>query len=43
MNSLVNDLPSEIFIDALEDSEILVFDNAALQKLNEYIPASATM
>ncbi len=43
MNSLVNDLPSEVFIDALEDSEILVFDNAALQKLNEYIPASATM
>lgn len=43
MNSLVNNLPSEIFIDALEDSEILLFDNASLQKLNEYLPGSALM
>ena len=26
-----------------EDSEILLFDNLALQKLNEYIPESAAM
>ena len=43
MNSLVNDLPSQSFIDALEDSEILLFDNASLQKLIKYIPESAAM
>ena len=43
MNSLVNDLPSQCFIDAIEDSEVLLFDDASLQKLNKYIPESAAM
>lgn len=43
MNSLVNNLPSQSFIDAIEDSEILLFDNVTLQKVNEYIPESAAM
>jgi CRP-like cAMP-binding protein len=43
MNSWVNDLPSQFFIDAIEDSEILFFDNVSLQKLNKYIPESAAM
>ena len=43
MDSMVNDLPSQWFIDAVEDSEILLFDDAALQKLNKYIPQSAAM
>ena len=36
-------LPSQCFIDALKYSEILLFDDAALQKLNKYIPESAAM
>ena len=43
MNGLVNDMPSEFFIDAIEDSEILLFDNPSLKKLNEYVPASSAM
>ena len=43
MNSMVNDSPSQFFIDAIEDSEVLLFDDASLQKLNKHIPASATM
>ncbi len=43
MNSMVNDSPSQFFIDAVEDSEILLFDDASLQKLNKYIPESAAM
>lgn len=34
-------VPSQCFIEALEDSEILLFELLAIQKLNEYIPASA--
>ena len=40
-NGFANDGPSEIFIDALEDSEIFVFDSTSLHKLGEYVPASA--
>ncbi|HET6539950.1 MAG TPA: Crp/Fnr family transcriptional regulator [Chryseolinea sp.] len=43
MNSLVNDLPSQYFIDAIEDSQVLLFDDASLQKLNKYIPETAAM
>jgi CRP-like cAMP-binding protein len=43
MDGLVNNLPSQCFIDAVEDSEILLFDDTALQKLNKYIPQSAAM
>jgi len=43
MSSFVNGVPSQSFIDAFEDSEILFFDNASIQKLNEYIPESATI
>ena len=43
MNSMVNDSPSQFFIDAVEDSEVLLFDDTALQKLNKHIPASTTM
>jgi CRP-like cAMP-binding protein len=43
MSSLVNGVPSQLFIDAIEDSDILLFDNNSIQKLNEYIPESAAM
>jgi CRP-like cAMP-binding protein len=43
MNSFVNGAPSQCFIDAVEDSEILLFDNISIQKLTEYIPQSAAM
>jgi CRP-like cAMP-binding protein len=43
MNGLVNGMPSQYFIDALEDSEIMLFENTALQKLGEYIPESAAL
>lgn len=43
MNSMVNGVPSKFFIDAIEDSEILFFENTALQKLTEYIPQLAPM
>ena len=43
MNSMVSDLPSQFFIDALEDSEILLFDHTSLQKLNKYIPEAAAL
>jgi CRP-like cAMP-binding protein len=41
MSGFVNGVPSQLFIDAIEDSEVLLFDNASFQRLNEYIPASA--
>lgn len=34
-------VPSQCFIEALEDSEILLVEFSSIQKLNEYIPASA--
>ena len=43
MNSMINGVPSPFFIDAIEDSEVLLFDNAALQKLTEYIPQLGPM
>lgn len=43
MNSMVNGMPSQCFIDAIEDSAVLLFDNVALQKLTEYIPQLAAM
>lgn len=43
MNSLVNGVPSQCFIDALETSEVLLFENNALQKLTECIPQLAPM
>ena len=43
MNSIMNGQPSQWFIDAIEDSEILLFDDDSLQKLNKYIPQSAAM
>ena len=39
--SFVAGVPSQIFIDALEDSEVLNFDNVSLQKMNEAIPELA--
>lgn len=33
--------PAQCFIEALEDSEVLLLEMASLQKLNEYIPRSA--
>ena len=41
MSGFLNGVPSQLFIDAIEDSEVLLFDNASFQKLNEYIPSSA--
>jgi CRP-like cAMP-binding protein len=43
MNGMVNGVPSHLFIDAIEDSEILLFDNAALQKFTEYVPQAGAM
>jgi CRP-like cAMP-binding protein len=43
MDGLVNGTPSQYFIDALEDSEILLFDYTGLHKLGEYIPESAAL
>lgn len=40
MNSFVKAAPAQCFIDAIEDSEILLFERDALQKLHEYIPRS---
>lgn len=39
--SFTSNVPSRVFIDALEDSEVLLSELSALQKLNEYIPESA--
>ena len=41
MNSFLTGMPSRSYIDAIEDTELLLFDKVAFQKLNEYIPASA--
>ena len=41
MSGFLNGVPSQLFIDAIEDSEVLLFDNASVQRLNEYIPALA--
>src|SRR5688572_2728755 len=43
MNSFLNGTPSQSFIDAIEDSDLLLFDNACIQKLNEHIPACREM
>lgn len=40
-NGMVSGTPASCFIDALEDSEVLLFNNDALQKLMEYIPGVA--
>ena len=41
-NSLITGTPTSYFIEALEDSEVLLFDDAAMQRLLVYIPAMAT-
>ena len=41
MSSFVTGVPSQSFIDAIEDSEILLFDNASFQKFIDHIPESA--
>jgi CRP-like cAMP-binding protein len=43
MNGMVNGVPSTCFIDAIEDSQVLLFDNPALQKLIKCIPQSALL
>jgi len=39
--SFKSNVPSQCFIDALEDSEVLLTELPSIQKLNEYIPAAA--
>jgi len=39
--SFTSDIPSRFFIEALEDSEVLLTELSSLQKLNKYIPESA--
>jgi CRP-like cAMP-binding protein len=41
MSGFLNGVPSQLFIDAIEDSAVLLVDNVSFQKFNEYIPASA--
>jgi len=43
MSSFVNGVPSQSFIDAIEDSEVLLFDSASLRKFIEQVPDSAVM
>ena len=40
--SFKSDIPSQCFIDALEDSEVLLTELPSIQKLIEYIPEAAT-
>ena len=42
MNSLISGGPSQCFIEAIEDSEILFVEPNSLQKASEIIPAMAT-
>jgi CRP-like cAMP-binding protein len=39
--SFTSDVPSRCFIEALEDSEVLLTELSSIQKLNKHIPASA--
>ena len=41
MNSFMNEIPTQHFIDAIEDSEILLTEKDSLQKLYEFVPGSA--
>ena len=41
MDSHMNGTPTSYFIDAIEDAEVLLFDNTSLQKVFDYIPALA--
>jgi CRP-like cAMP-binding protein len=41
-NSMLNKAPATCFIDALEDSEVLLFNDIAFQKLMDYIPGVAS-
>ena len=40
--SFKSNVPSQCFIEALEDSEVLLIEFDVIQKLNEFIPAAAT-
>jgi len=40
-SSFTKGVPAQCFIDALEDSEILLFETDSIQKINEYIPRFA--
>ena len=39
--SFRSNVPSQCFIEALEDSEVLLTELSSIQKLNKHIPASA--
>ena len=39
--SFTSNVPSRFFIEALEDSEVLLTELSSIQKLNKYIPESA--
>lgn len=41
LNSFVTSTPTTYFIDALEDSEVLLFGDTALRKVMSYVPAMA--
>ncbi len=41
--SFTRNAPSQCFIEALEDSEVLLTELSSLQKLNNYIPESAAL
>ncbi len=43
MNGMVHNVPLQIFIDALEDCGILLFENNTLQKLTACIPRLAPL
>ncbi len=43
MNSFVTSGPATVYIEALEDSEVLLVDNAAMQNLTSTIPALAVL
>jgi CRP/FNR family transcriptional regulator, anaerobic regulatory protein len=40
-NSFMTGTPTTYFIDAIEDSEVLLFDDKAIQKAIEYVPGMA--
>ncbi len=41
MSSFMSGVPAQCFIDAIEDSEILLTENDSIQKMSEYIPGMA--
>jgi CRP-like cAMP-binding protein len=41
--NFTSNVPSQCFIEALEDSEVLLTELASIQKLNNYIPESAAL